>query len=482
MSQHNFKSASPRQSTTTVLQSRYGRSNQSQPWSLQWSSNFVWHDSYYPDGEPTWYRNWDNVSNLRTSVQSKAQYRASLPMKKIIITLHKGPRLGYKILLPNGKYVWARKPIQIYKLVPDYPKKKKGKRGPVPPLTMAPNFLDYFKSVYSYYPDTLINVSNGTEKTVYSGPLWAGISSNGQSLNPNNYYNVSLNANISGLLVGLRAKALARFYAKANNQSVNIGNVLAERRQTSGMIAELAIRIARSFLSLKSGNIVKAASQLFPNSPKGIANDFLVWQYGIKPLLSDLDGAMKQLAIPEHVSFNVTASATEKVPMHVLETHYGAGAITAKTVVSQSYDVTVIYKAHCRVTSAMRNFYRAGLYNPLAIAWEVTPWSFVVDWFLPMGNYLNNMDAFAGTVVDYVTETVFIKQKTTFIRDFGGNSGTGYYTDIGQTGFENEVVSCKRVLLTSVLPDLKFPSFKSPVSNQHFANAVALITQLFSKN
>jgi hypothetical protein len=41
---------------------------------------------------------------------------------------------------------------------------------------------------------------------------------------------------------------------------------------------------------------------------------------------------------------------------------------------------------------------RMGLVNPLSIAWEVVPFSFVVDWFLPVGNFLENLTSLAGTV------------------------------------------------------------------------------------
>lgn len=37
-----------------------------------------------------------------------------------------------------------------------------------------------------------------------------------------------------------------------------------------------------------------------------------------------------------------------------------------------------------------------GLTNPLDVAWEVLPFSFVVDWFIPIGNWLNVLDAMHG--------------------------------------------------------------------------------------
>jgi hypothetical protein len=37
-----------------------------------------------------------------------------------------------------------------------------------------------------------------------------------------------------------------------------------------------------------------------------------------------------------------------------------------------------------------------GLLNPLSIAWELVPWSFVADWMFNISGYLDSWSAFAG--------------------------------------------------------------------------------------
>jgi hypothetical protein len=39
---------------------------------------------------------------------------------------------------------------------------------------------------------------------------------------------------------------------------------------------------------------------------------------------------------------------------------------------------------------------RLGVINPLAIAWELYPFSFVIDWFVPIGSVLTAATATAG--------------------------------------------------------------------------------------
>jgi hypothetical protein len=38
-----------------------------------------------------------------------------------------------------------------------------------------------------------------------------------------------------------------------------------------------------------------------------------------------------------------------------------------------------------------------GLINPSTVVWELIPFSFVVDWFLPIGNFLHGLSALTGT-------------------------------------------------------------------------------------
>lgn len=50
-----------------------------------------------------------------------------------------------------------------------------------------------------------------------------------------------------------------------------------------------------------------------------------------------------------------------------------------------------------RMTNPLQHRYmELGLYNPFALFWEVTPYSFVVDWMLPIGNWLGSLTADVG--------------------------------------------------------------------------------------
>jgi hypothetical protein len=65
--------------------------------------------------------------------------------------------------------------------------------------------------------------------------------------------------------------------------------------------------------------------------------------------------------------------------------------LSGKGVVRASYHAT--YRVSNDVMDILAQL---GLTNPLSIAWEIVPFSFVIDWFLPIGDWLDSMQADAG--------------------------------------------------------------------------------------
>jgi hypothetical protein len=118
-----------------------------------------------------------------------------------------------------------------------------------------------------------------------------------------------------------------------------------------------------------------------------------------------------------------------------------------------------------------------GLTSPVALAWELVPFSFVVDWFLPIGPMLGAFSAFQGLTFvrgykTYYTErTVFLNIDQTF-----SNADATWHEEGKIYGRR---VSVTRVALTA-FPGAVRPVLKSPFSVIHAANAAALLVQLLS--
>lgn len=406
--------------------------------------------------------------------------------------IRKGPKLHGYVWSQRLKKMVRRRAISSisWRLVR---KKSTVLPKPIKGLDLPPNPLSYISLQTSYYGvKDIVHKSTWTNRLYkHSGDLTQAFrpfnGSAGLPVNPSTY---STYASLSGQLAYLRDEAdsiaRTRLYEKAKNQSVNLAQALAERKQLSGMLVEIAKKLLKFYVKLKAGNLYAAAAALFPTSPNQLADVHLMYRYGVKPLINDLEGITKALATDQDVYYQLRTSSKKKLERTLItEVSSNYNGVSCKTRVYVFGEVKVIYDYRVRIKSGydalIQTLSSLGFANPSSLAYELTPFSFVVDWFIPIGNYLNNMDAFNGLSIDKATKTVLTKQWYVFEREFVNEPTDPYYRMVsgGLTGFVTERFTCDRTLMTDV-PVLPTPEFSvtSNMIKRNAATALALIIQL----
>jgi hypothetical protein len=60
---------------------------------------------------------------------------------------------------------------------------------------------------------------------------------------------------------------------------------------------------------------------------------------------------------------------------------------------------------------------KLGFVNPAVIAWELVPFSFVVDWFVPVGNFLSQWTDFVGLSLQngYTTKSAYVESRERYL-------------------------------------------------------------------
>lgn len=408
--------------------------------------------------------------------------------ERVVVSVPKGPRLPYKVWSRRlKKYVWARQPIYVFKL-----RRVKSKQKPSKGLDLPPNNLSFEAGRVSYFGGdgtgngTILLISNTDPaySRKYTGALWAGFAQNGGSSvvgpNPQNYTGSAVSSRFTSALAELAPSALTKLYSEVKNQKVNFAQAIAERTQTSGLILDLTSRLVRAVSAARHGNLAKAAGVLFPRNSKQLANDWLVYQYGVRPLISDIKGCINLLQDEPEQTFDVVVSRTKKLPRECLITETNMNGACVTKVYSEGY-ATVKYKVRVKVSDPFGRFMsETGFSDVSLLAWELCPYSFVIDWLIPVGNYLQNHGAFANLEIVHFHKTEFCKELITYERQFlSGKSTVGYkmYGDSAY-GFVNERVRCSRKVITTGMPKLPYPSFKDPASLGHILNSIALLRQL----
>ena len=297
----------------------------------------------------------------------------------------------------------------------------------------------------------------------------------------------------------MKNRVIAKILEKLHDQKINVAQVFAERIKTADLVTTNATKIANCFLSLRRGNLKAAASHLGIQTPKRMqsafdkqylkdasgaaARAFLEIQYGWRPLLQDVYGAAEFIAQKQsHEIRNVVRS---KISVKSSKDTSEKLAILWTPVEDYITFRERRYDMSCSLwfatsDSALATASQAGLLNPAQLVWELLPYSFVVDWFLPVGDYLKSQDAIKGLGFEKGCFTEFWETKQRRVIHAGNARDlvTGVVYDINGRASCREVY-CERIVLDD-FPSAPFPSMKNPVSFEHAANAIALLRSAFT--
>lgn len=202
-----------------------------------------------------------------------------------------------------------------------------------------------------------------------------------------------------------------------NGQAAALGITLVQWRQSLDMVSTRTRQIASAANDVRKGNIVRALKtlrvvstrkdrtrfrRLHAKDPSGL---WLELQFGWKPLYGDIKTAIDVMS--------------RDIP---IERKYGNGrtSFSGARVVQNTSNVywdedwlgTSRWTFGADVVGINPNAYLAanlGLTNPLQVAWDAVPFSFVVDWFVPINKYLSAFDSRVGFTLANAFHTHSVK-------------------------------------------------------------------------
>lgn len=196
---------------------------------------------------------------------------------------------------------------------------------------------------------------------------------------------------------------------KVRDTKVELGATFAERVQTAGMFEEACGRIRDGFRKFRKGrrrplSLVKTGTQM--------ANDWLAWTFGWKPIVKDIYKAVKALNDRDNadqyrtwIKTRVTIPHTETT---VREAYRGGGIVMVNKEVIESKVQVVFYYMIDPSQDPYRKLDEWGVLNPASVAWEVLPASFIADWALPVGDYISALTATVGYTFRAGARTEFV--------------------------------------------------------------------------
>ena len=277
-----------------------------------------------------------------------------------------------------------------------------------------------------------------------------------------------------------------RLLKAIRDTDLNLAQAFAERAQVEHMFVDYGKRVLKAYSAARRGRpnevlnallgtqankaVIRDYKKVVSDSTKVASDTWLAWQYGIRPLISDLKGAVSEYykvraASPVIRAFHLKASNDERMggfqsgpatdadhPAYVYQTQY-----------TQTGRISCYAEFQDSAQSWDQSAQRLGLTDPALLAWELIPYSFVIDWFVNVGDFLQASGTFIGL------KRVGIHLVTTNHRVDIASKGTGQAF--------GEYVLKMRTFTTS-LPSAQLSIKAHPLSLSHVTSALALIRQV----
>lgn len=287
-------------------------------------------------------------------------------------------------------------------------------------------------------------------------------------------------------------RAYERMVAKLGDASSWGATLTAERRDTFGMLCTLLETVLRAANHARKGNLMGVASVLrvpyeektvvtvrrrkrktfrfrrrvivYPDGrtlTKTAGSAWLLWSYGVSPLMSDMHTTMEILQAPLPM---LTIRGGAKVSKNAIYSNGTPGSYFS----SSKYDFTA--SVRCAVEVAVTNpdlwlANRLGLVNPVQWINEAIPFSFVVDWF-------SNLSSIIGSLTDFYGLRL-TNPRTTSIIDTTWTQVQGYPPDERRDySFKRKYIRFRRVLF---IPEPKLQFAYERFSVQRGLNALSLL-------
>lgn len=203
-------------------------------------------------------------------------------------------------------------------------------------------------------------------------------------------------------------------------------------------------------------------------TPKQFASWWLEISYGWMPLLKDAEEGAQflahQLNVPLQTTFR-TSVRKEDNQVRVTNWQGYGGLYTATCKATRTHRRSLIAKISEKDSIPKL----LGLTSLESVAWELTPWSFVVDWFIPIGDWLTARGHAQGLKGTFITSDKQMGVANTPTGDFTLNQYTWTSPCYRHIVFNRTISFVLGVPMPTLKPLAKAASWR------HCANAVALL-------
>ncbi len=200
---------------------------------------------------------------------------------------------------------------------------------------------------------------------------------------------------LAGEVANMRAGCITECLNKLATEKAGWGSNVLQAGQTAEMIAGTTTNVLLAWRAFRKGKWAEVRDRLGlsrRHMSKRSANRWLEYQYGWLPLLGDIHSTAQILR--DIVEVESKVKSVQRSKTYLVDDHYQKDpGFADHWTGSVKYRVGLKVEVESTLLGAANSL---GILNPLEIAWDVVPYSFIVDWFYPVGDTLGALSASAG--------------------------------------------------------------------------------------
>lgn len=264
-----------------------------------------------------------------------------------------------------------------------------------------------------------------------------------------------------------------------------INSALDELNEKTRGSLDLSIDIAEIGQTAKMFKVIDQVTDLTRTfrrrygTLKAASNAWLQYTYGVRPLLSSIHGLADESlrhVLNKTQRFRARAKSVDYCGLSYITNSGNFTPIPGfdKLAVKRSCQYGIVLDQKDNDLSRWTSL------NPVSIAWELTPYSFVVDWFYDVGSFLRN----AETSLLYANRFRSGYRSDLTVVDTPVDFTTPGFQGVDETfgiwrGYVKYISFNRGILNTYPVPRL--PTFKANLGSSRLLSAAALLSQLLRR-
>jgi len=272
--------------------------------------------------------------------------------------------------------------------------------------------------------------------------------------------------------------------AQARSSAVNLAMMLGEYRQCASLFRDLATDVWRLTKAALTRN--PSAYQLFDRRTgklrtdanmrdrayRQIANRHLQYQYGVKPLMDDMQEVLHRLedGLGRQLSLKLNKERVVLRGGQTSLTPWSDGSYFEQAWTRYTLKEKIVHQGSGEVyfnaNALLNSVTPLGFTNPAALLYELTPYSFVLDWWVNVGEVLESLDSclIIDQLIVAVSKRKTIQRKAELLNEV---------TTYDYSEYER--------FAPSAIGTVASLHYKPSVSLDHIGKGLALLVPLLSK-